>query len=228
MRRLFCRTRGALTFTTFDGRIWVHPILLLVLLALLYTLLLGGLGALRREGFSLQFVAEVFITAGSLLILSVTTGWAIHPILFLTLLYVVTMRVRLLVDLANLLARRGNHGLASQLYAAALRVLPDPVGRQVVVLNQGVHCLKQQRLDEAISLLEGLTRGSADDMALKIEAGARYNLAVAYQRRGDEAKAVAEFNKVIDVMPGSLYGLGAQKALERGRERKEPTADSDE
>ncbi len=206
----------------------MNSYLLLVLMALLYTLLVGGLGALRREGFSLQFAAEVLITSAALLLVSLITGQAVHPILFLAILYLVTMRVRLLVDLANLLAKRGNHRQASGVYAAALKMQPDAVCRQVVVLNQGVHYLKQERLDEAIELLHGLVKESGADLPLKIEAGARYNLAVAYQRRGDEAKAVAEFNKVIDVMPGSLYGHGAQKALERGREREQPAADADE
>jgi tetratricopeptide (TPR) repeat protein len=206
----------------------VNPYLLLLLIALLYTFMVGGLGALRREGFSLQFVVEVLITAGVLLGLSLLTGRMIHPVLFLALLYLITMRVRLLVDLANVLARRGYHAQAAGLYATALKLRPDAISRLVVMLNQGVHHLKRDQFQEAIALLEGLLGGSTGDMAPKLEAGIRYNLAVAYHRRGDEAKAIAQFNQVIDVMPGSLYAMGAQKALERGRRGKEPAADSDE
>jgi tetratricopeptide (TPR) repeat protein len=206
----------------------VNPYLLLLLLALLYAFLIGGLGALRREGFSLQFVVEVLITAGALVGLSLLAGWTLHPIFFLAVLYLVTMRVRLLVDLANVLARRGYHAQASGVYATALKLRPDAVSRLVVVLNQGVHLVKQDRFEEAVVLLAGLLEGSAGDMAPKLEAGIRYNLAVAYHRRGDEAKAIAQFNQVLDVMPGSLYAMGAQKALERGRRGKEPAADSNE
>lgn len=206
----------------------MNPYVLLILIALLYTFLIGGLGALRREGFSLQFVVEVLIAAGALLALSPLTGRMVHPVLFLLLLYLITMRVRLLVDLANVLARRGSHAQAAGLYALALKLRPDAISRLVVRLNQGVHLLKQDRFQEAIALLAGLLGNSGGDMAPKLEAGIRYNLGVAYHRQGDEAKAIAEFNQVIDVMPGSLYALGAQKALERGRRGKEPAAGSDE
>jgi tetratricopeptide (TPR) repeat protein len=206
----------------------VNPHLLLILIALLYAFVVGGLGALRREGFSLQFAVEVLVATGALLGLSLLVGRTLPPVLFLLLLYLITMRARLLVDLANFLARRGYHAQATGLYAMALGLRPDGTGRLIVMLNQGVHLLKQDRLQEAVVLLESLLRDSAGDIAPKFEAGVRYNLAVAYHRRGDEAKAIAEFNQVIDVMPGSLYAVGAQKALERGRQRKEPAAGSDE
>jgi tetratricopeptide (TPR) repeat protein len=211
-----------------DGSIFVNPYVLLILIALLYAFLVGGLGALRREGFSLQFVVEVLVAGGGLMALSLLAGSTLHPVLFLVLLYLITMRVRLLVDLANVLARRGSHAQAAGLYATALKLRPDSISRLVVRLNQGVHLLKQDRLQEAVALLGGLLGDSTGNMAPKLEAGVRYNLAVAYHRRGDEAKAIAEFNQVIDVMPGSLYAVGAQKALERGRQRKEPAADADE
>ncbi len=206
----------------------MNPHVLLILIALLYTFLVGGLGALRREGFSLQFVVEVLVAAGALLALSLLAGWTLHPVLFLFLLYLITMRVRLLVDLANLLARQGYHAPAAGLYATALKLRPDAISQLVVRLNQGVHLLKQDQFQEAITLLADLLGESAGDMPPKLEAGIRYNLAVAYHHRGDEAKAIAEFNQVIDVMPGSLYAMGAQKALERGRQRKEPASGSDE
>jgi len=206
----------------------VNPYLLLLLIALLYTFLIGGLGALRREGFSLQFVVEVLIVTGVLVGLSSLAGGALHPVFFLALLYLITMRARLLVDLANALARRGNHAQAGALYATALRLRPDAVSRLVVRLNQGVHHLKQGQLQEATTLLKGLLGDSTGDMAPKLEAGIRYNLGVAYQRQGEDAKAIAEFNQVIDVMPGSLYAMGAEKALQKGRRGKEPAAGKDE
>ena len=42
---------------------------------------------------------------------------------------------------------------------------------------------------------------------------------MAYQRQGEETKSVVEFNKAIDTLPGSLYAMGAQKALERSRRK---------
>jgi tetratricopeptide (TPR) repeat protein len=206
----------------------VNPHLLLILVALLYVFIVGSLGALRREGFSLQFAVEVLIAAAVLVLFAVLTAWAIHPIFFLALLYLVTMRSRLLVDLANFLARRGYGPQAASLYDLALKLKPDAIGRVVVLLNQGVHHLKQDKLLQAIALLKGLLADFEGGVGPKYEAAARYNLGVAYQRHGDEAKAIVEFNKVIDVMPGSLYSLGAQKALERGKRRKGVPGSTDE
>ena len=81
---------------------------------------------------------------------------------------------------------------------------------------------------QAIALLKGLLADFEGGVGPKYEAAARYNLGVAYQRHGDEAKAIVEFNKVIDVMPGSLYSLGAQKALERGKRRQGVPGSTDE
>ena len=205
----------------------MNPHLLLILIALFYVLVAGGLSILRREGLSFQFAVEVIIVAGLLVGLSLITGYAIHPILFLAIIYLVTMRVRLLADLGNLLARRGYHNGATKVYHLALNSRPDNSGRQIIILNQAVHCLKQGQLTDAIAMLESLVTDSQSTLSPKYEAAARYNLGVAYRRQGKEAKATVEFNKVIDVMPGSVYASGAQIALDKGKRQKD-TADSPE
>jgi len=199
----------------------VNPHLLLTLIALLYILIVGGLSALRREGFSIQFAAETIVVAALLIGLSLTTGQSVHPIFYLIIIYLITMRARLTVDLGNLLARRGYHRQAGILYSLALRLWPDDPSRQIVKLNQAVHRLQQGRLAEATVALEGLLTDPQHPLSPKYEAAARYNLAVAYRRQGNETKAIVEFNKVIDVMPGSLYASRAQMALERERRQKE-------
>ena len=199
----------------------MNPHLLLSLIALLYILVVGGLSALRREGFSLQFAVEVIVVAGLLVVFSLVTGGIIHPIIFLIIVYLVTMRARLLVDLGNLLARRGYHSPASNLYSLALKLRPDGTSRQIVILNQAVQHLKQSQLTQAIAMLEHLLTGSQHHLGPKYKSAARYNLAVGYRRQGNEAKAVVEFNKVIHTMPGSLYASSAQIALEKGKRQKE-------
>jgi tetratricopeptide (TPR) repeat protein len=194
----------------------VNPILSLLLVGLLYVLLVGILSYLRREGFSYQFVVEAFVGIALVILVAVVSGWAMHPVFLLAFLYLLTMRARLLADLGNLLAGRGQDKLASSLYRLALRLRPDQTARQIVQLNQAIHYLKQNRLDETIEALEGLLK---EVMSPKHEAAGRYNLAVAYQRQGNEARAIVEYNKVVDLMPGSLYGMGAHKALERGRQQ---------
>lgn len=201
----------------------MNPYLLLILIALLYILIFGGLSALRREGVSLQFAIEVILVACFLLALSLLAGQTIHPILYLIFIYLVTMRARLLVDLGNLLARREYHSPASSLYNLALKLKPDEPGRQVAVLNQAVHQLQQGQLAQAVAALEHLLADPQHHLSPKHEAAARYNLAVGYRRQGNEAKAIVEFNQAMDVMPGSLYASRAQMALEKGKRRPETT-----
>jgi tetratricopeptide (TPR) repeat protein len=199
----------------------VNPYLISILIALLYILIVGGLSALRREGFSLQFAVEVVVVAGLLVAFSAAMGQFIHPVLYLGAIYLITMRARLTVDLGNLLARRGYGHQAMNLYNLALKLKPDGTSRQIVQLNQAVHRLRGGQLAQAAAELEGLLAAPQGNLSPKHEAAARYNLAVAYRRQGNEAKAVVEFNKVIDLMPGSLYASGAQSALEKGRRQKE-------
>jgi tetratricopeptide (TPR) repeat protein len=210
-----------------SGENGVNPYLILILIALLYTLVVGGLSALRREGLSLQFAIEVIVVASLLIGLSLISGEAMHPVLFLAVIYLVSMRARLLVDLGNLLARRGYHNWATKVYHLALNSRPDDSGRQIVTLNQAVHRLKQGQLTDATAMLEGLVADSQNPLGPKYEAAARYNLGVAYRRQGKEAKATVEFNKVIDVMPGSVYASGAQIALEKGKRQKETSENAD-
>ena len=195
----------------------MNPILSLVLVVLIYLLIVGALASLRRETFSLQFFVEALVVMGLAVLLSLVSGWVMHPVFVLALVYLVTMRARLLADLGHALAGRGHHELASSLYRLGLRLWPDQTARQILQLNQAVHHLKQDHLGEATNALEGLLKGS---LSPKHEAAARYNLAVACQRQGYDARAIVEFNKVLDLMPGSLYGMGAQKALKRARQKK--------
>jgi len=199
----------------------VNPHLILVLIALLYILVVGGLSALRREGFSLQFAVEVILVASLLLAFSLLAGQPTHPVLYLGAIYVVTMRARLLVDLGNLLARWRHGAQAMSLYGLALKLWPDSTARQVVQLNQAVHRLRAGQLAQATADLEALLADPEHGLSPKHEAAARYNLGVAYRRQGNEARAVVEFNKVIDAMPGSLYASGAQIALEKGKRQKD-------
>jgi tetratricopeptide (TPR) repeat protein len=192
---------------------------LLVLVALLYTLVIGLLSTLRREGLSWQVAVEIVMAAAVLIGLSLAANRPMQPVLLVALLYLVTMRARLLVDLANLLARRGMVAPATRLYRLALGLKPDPISRLIAQLNQGVHMLKQNQITQAISQLQGLLPAFDTLSSPKYEAAVRYNLAVAYQRHGEDAKAVIEFNQVIDLMPGSLYSVGAQKALDRGKRK---------
>ena len=200
----------------------IDPYLLLVLIACLFTLVFGGLGYIRREGLSVQFAVEVVI----LTLLVVGGSWIIgaplNPFLFIALLYVVTMRSRLAVDLANALVKRGHSDLAFRLYDLALAWWPDGASRLIVLVNKGAAQIYRDRIKDAIATLEGvLEPAPRHRLGLKYEAACRYNLAYAYELDGQDARSVTQYNAAIDVLPGSLYAQAAKAALKRRKQRGE-------
>jgi tetratricopeptide (TPR) repeat protein len=204
----------------------LDPYLLLILIGCLYILVFGGLGFIRREGLSIQFALEsvgltVLLVGGSWLL-----GTPLNPFVFLILLYVVTMRSRLVVDVANLLARRGQYDLAFRLYRLGLAWWPDAASRLIILTNRGAAELYSGQVEAAIRTLEGvLATDERPRLGLKYEAACRYNLGYAYERSGNDAKAVVQYNEAIDVLPGSLYAKAAQAALKR-RKKESPGSDA--
>lgn len=199
----------------------VNPYLILPLISLFFVLVFGGLSLLRREGLSNQFALEVLILTGLVLLLSWGLRVIINPIFFLILVYLVSMRARLLVDAANPLSVRGKHQIAESLFRLALRLRPDAVARSIVLINYGVTHQRQGKFKEAIEVLEEvLSAKPSGTLGPKYEAACRYNLGLAYLRAGEERKAVREFNEVIDLMPGSLHAVGARTALRKRKEAK--------
>ncbi len=200
--------------------ITVDPYLLLILIGCLYILVFGGLGLVRREGLSIHFALEsvglsVLLIGGSWLL-----GTPINPFLFLILLYTVTMRSRLLVDVANLLAGRGNYDLAFRLYRLGLAWWPDASSRLIVLTNQGAAQLRSGQAEAAIQTLEDvLADEQRPHLGFKYEAACRYNLGLAYEQTGEPAKASQQYNQVVDLLPGSPYATAAQAALKRRKKQ---------
>ncbi len=194
---------------------------LLLLVGLLYIVLFGGLSLLRREGLSSQFAVEALIITGIASGLATLTNISIHPVLFLVVLYLITMRTRVLVDLGNMFARRGNFRRAETIYNLASLLWPDRTGRLIIKVNQTTACLQQGRHDEAIAnfqdILESADRGY---LGVKYEAAVHYNLGVAYRRKELETQAVREFNAAIDTWPASEYARQAEIALAKKPSRK--------
>lgn len=201
------------------------PHLLLALVGLLYVLFFGVLSFFRREGISMRFtieaVALTVLASGTVLL----TGADINPALFIALLYLITMRARLLVDLGNLLARRGNYDLASRVYGLVLRLGPDETGRLMVQLNQGVLALQRGHPDEAVARLrQVLEAAESGYLGIKCQAACYYNLGVAYQRQGNDAQATLAFNAVLDTWPATEYARYARIALEKRKKKGETEA----
>lgn len=197
----------------------LDPNLLLLLVAGLYILMFGGLSFLRREGLSLQFAIEVIVITAIALGLSQLAAIPISPILFLILLYLITMRSRLLVDAANLLAERNKYKAAFSLYRLGLAWWPDASSRLIVLTNRGAAELFSGQVEAAIKTLESvLAPENQSRLGLKYEAACRYNLGQAYAKKGGRAKAVQLLNEVIDLTPNSRYGQAARATLKRWKE----------
>jgi len=203
--------------------------MLLLLEGLLFIVCFGGLSLLRREGLSIQFAVEALVITAIATGLTALAWFAVTPVLLLVIIYLVTMRVRLLVDLGTLLAQRGQFAQADRLYALALRLWPDHSSRLIVQVNQGVARLQQNALDEAIAIFKDvLQKAGQGYLGVKYESAAHYNLGVAYRRKKMEAQAIAEFNAVLDTWPASVYARRAAMALEQGRHKdKHQTTEKD-
>lgn len=199
----------------------MDPYLLSLLVACLYILVFGGLSYMRREGLSAQFAVEAVILTALLVGGSWLLGIVIHPIVVLILLYLVTMRSRLLVDIANLMAKRGSYRPAFNLYRLGLAWWPDAPSRLIVLANRGAAELHSGQVDAAIGSLESvLDVESRPRLGVKYEAVCHYNLGLAYQQKNENPKAIEQFNQVMDLLPGSPYAQAAQAALKRRKDKQ--------
>jgi tetratricopeptide (TPR) repeat protein len=193
---------------------------LILLIGFLYALLVGGLALLRREGISVRFILESVAVTLLASGLAAASGIPINPVVFLMVLYLVTMRVRLLIDLANLFAKQGRFNPAERLYGLASRLWPDITGNLVLKINQATLLLQENKLEESAALFtEALQQADQGRLGVKYEAAAHYNLGVAYLRSNMDARAAVEFNAAIDTWPMSLYARRAEEALEKRRRK---------
>jgi tetratricopeptide (TPR) repeat protein len=193
----------------------------LFLVVFLYVVVFGGLSMLRREGLSTRFAVESVAMTIIVSLLAWALGTTVHPVIFLFFLYLVTMRVRLLVDIGNVFARRKNFPAANKIYDLASKLWPDSTNRMIVQVNQGTAMLQQGSLDHAIQVFNSLIAQSAQGyLGIRYESAAHYNLGIAYLRKGLEAQAVIEFNAVLEIWPASEYARAASNALARLQKKK--------
>jgi tetratricopeptide (TPR) repeat protein len=197
------------------------------LIGLLYIVVFGAMALFRREGLSTRFAVESLCITAIAIILVLLTPIQINPVIFLLLLYLITMRVRILVDLANSFAGRGNNLQAEKIYNLASHMWPDQTNDLIIKVNHAILLLQKNQLDECITLFNNiLSEANKGYLGIKYEAAAHYNLGVAYLRKENHTKATVEFNAVLDTWPASMYAHRAQKALERQRNKLEaPTED---
>jgi len=150
------------------------------------------------------------------------------PLLFLVLLYLVTMRVRLLADLANAFLARKNFPRAMATYRAALKLWPDAVSRQIVLINRGVAELRAAEPETAYATLTEALGDQEFKIGAHYLSAGYYNLGLAARRTGHEAEAVHHFNEAIDALPHSIYAQAARRALQEHSPKQEPQSGTDE
>jgi len=202
---------------------------LVMIIGFSYAVLFAGMSALRGEGFSLQFTLEgvaltLLVAAGTWL-----TGSEVNPALFLGFIYLVTMRSRLLVDLATLFSNRGRQKTAVSILQTALRLLPDKASRLIVLVTMGIVQLRRENPASAQQLLEMvLAEGQQGGLSMRHAAATHYNLAIALRKQGEDAKSVRHFREAADGFPASPYGRAAQRALEERRRGKKAATGPDQ
>ena len=194
--------------------------LMLLLEGLVYAVVFSGLALVRQERPSMRLIVETLLLTIAASGVTALSGYPTHPVLFLFVVYLLTMRVRLLVDVGNSLARRGRYPQAEALYNLVERLWPDAVGRVVLDLNRAVMLLQRGKTDEATAALTRLLEKTREgNLGARHEAAAHYNLGAAFRRRGMEAQAIREFNAAVDAWPASPFARRAEEALAQGRRK---------
>lgn len=193
----------------------------ILLVGFVFVVFFGGLSLLRREALSMRFAVEAIIITVAVSAFAYISGVPIHPVLFLLTLYVITTRVRLLVDLGNSMARRGRYELAEQIYDWALNLFPDPACRLIVELNQGALMIHKGEVDAAIEKFKRILQQKEEGyLGLKNETACHYNLGVAYERQHNITKALNEYREILEIWPASEYGRLATVIIERERKKR--------
>ncbi len=203
--------------------------IMILILGFSYALLFGFLSRLKREGISLQFTLE----ASLITLLVAGVGYFgtldVNPFLFLVFVYLVTMRSRLLTDLANMLSGRGRQRDAIAILQVALSLFPDKQTRLIVLTNMGVVQLLRKNPASAEDILRSVFDEAKDGgLGIRYEAACNYNLGIALRELGQDAKSVQYLREAAEGFPGSAYGKAAQRALEERRlGKKKQTARSE-
>ncbi len=205
--------------------------LLVPALGLAYIVIFGFSFWLRREGLPMRFAVE-----GVALTVLGTLGafaFGLSPILFLIVLYLITMRTRILSDIGNFLSNEGHMPEALLLFNAADKLAPDSIGRLIVAINRGVALVRMNRLPEAVNVFQQALESATLDSPVRHLAAAHYNLGLALMRLGEMDQARQHFLTVLDIAPETMYAIGARTGLRRqtqmasemkGSSAEEPTS----
>ncbi len=199
-----------------------HPALVILVIGLVFILAFGGLSYIRGFGLSGQLAAEGLAITAFFVLLVWATNYPLNPILFLIILYFVSLRARILVDAGNFFLNSGHIPIAISLYKLALNLWPDSASRCIAKINLGVAKIRSGALQEAIAILEEVLEKHKDNLGFRNEAACLFNLGLAYRRAGQKEKAINCLKEAVDLSPDSLYGRKARELLkELGRRMEE-------
>lgn len=195
----------------------MDPYLIIITVGVAYIVIFGAFSLLRREGLSTQFAIEVLALTVFVVVGSYITQTTVNPILFLVFIYIISMRSRLLVDLANYLSNRGRQRDAISILQLSLRLYPDHNSRMIILVNMGIVQVRRKNPKSAQALLEEVLQDAekGSPLGIKYQAACHYNLGLALYQQGKDAQAVLQFNKAIEVFPNSIYSKAAEIALEK-------------
>ena len=191
---------------------------MLPLAGVLYTVVFAAMSVLRREGLSTGFLTQSLTITAVFTVANLLGGSRLHPLAFVLVIYLLTMRVRILLDLGNIFAARGNLATADRIYDLALRLLPSGSERCIVAINRGVFRLQAGDAAAAAAALSAVLKSAEYQAAgVKYRSAAHYNLGVAYNKQGMAAEAAAELGRVLELWPVSEYARKAQALLKQAR-----------
>ncbi|HDN80180.1 MAG: hypothetical protein DRI61_06445 [Chloroflexi bacterium] len=190
-----------------------HPALVILLVGFLFILAFGGLGYIRGQGLSGQLAAEALMVTGVFAGVSWGLNLTVSPLAFLIILYFITMRSRILLDMGNFFLNAGHIGPALSLYRLSLSLRPDAVTRCVAWINISVANIRKGSVEEAITLLEEVLDKHGSQLGLKNEVACLFNLGMAYKKAGQRGRALKCFNQAMELFPDSVYAQKAQQAL---------------
>lgn len=188
------------------------PAFIIMLVGLCYVVFFWVFSLLRREVPSAQVSYEGLTVTGLAVIAVHFSNIAVQPVYFLALLYLVTMRTRLLVELGNRFSKSKHHRPAQALYRTALKLYPDRLSRLIVLINQSASHLEQAEFATAVEILEAIKPQVLEQLGPKYRAACCYNLGSAYRRSGRHQEALRLFNEIIIVYPFSIYARLSEKS----------------
>jgi tetratricopeptide (TPR) repeat protein len=200
------------------------PRILVPALGLGYVAVFGLMFWLRREGFQLRFTLEGL----AITVLGTVMAFygLIGPILFLIVLYLLTMRARVLADAGNFLSNNGHFREALLMFHLGERAWPDQIGRFLLEVDKGVTLFRMGSIKKAIDALESALESSSVEVPTKHLAACHYNLGIAYRKAGEEEASRKHFLTVLDMDPDSIYAIGARTGLRQMSQQRKTSENS--